>query len=85
VKRLFDGQASAHYQAVIELTQQPIVEKGVLQSEQVLPPKEEKPPSAKSIIFEQIIELKVNGYSGRAISQMLFLSRKTVIRFLEYK
>lgn len=85
LKRFFDGQASGLYQAGMELAQQAFDETPTLALDQLLPFKEDKQTSAKEISFEKVKELKAKGYSGRAISRMLSLSRITVTRYLQHE
>lgn len=85
LRRFFDGQASALYQAGMELAQQTVDEKVVVESAKLLPSQEEKQPSTKSIMFTKVKEIQAKRYSGRAISRMLSLSSKTVTRYLQYE
>ncbi|QHT67363.1 ISL3 family transposase [Rhodocytophaga rosea] len=84
LKRFLDGQASALYQAGMELAQQAIDETPAPESKEAISI-EEKPPSAKEIMFEKVKELAAKGYSGRAISRLLSLSRVTVSRYLQHQ
>lgn len=84
LRRFFDGQASALYQAGMELAQQTFDQTPASTSNEAIPI-EEKPPSAKEIMFTKVKELAAKGYSGRAISRMLSLSRTTVSRYLQHE
>lgn len=69
----------------MESAQQALDETPTLELEQILPPKEQKPPSAKEIMFVKVKELQAKGYSGSVISRMLSLSRVPVNRYLQHQ